>query len=221
MATSKSRKQIEDFAAMLEVKVVSLKWTPIGRGGEKEGPSGGWECEVEPGGDCYGYNADDLCHSMLVSVRGADMERYRRECYQLGVASAAKEKDGVIADLKRRLVTGNAAHAQRFVNEIKAEGIRDLLRAVYRSSASQPPMRDMWLLRDLAERHLGERWDHPELFVGRETPVVFEPMPEGERKKYWDSSPWKDLAVIRKAAGTEDTDEIVRRLAAVEPAPAH
>lgn len=217
---SKARQQILKFAAMLDIRVTTLTWTPIGRGGEMQGPSGGWECGFLYRARCnsgdvitaYGLNADDLCQNILVEIRGADLDRCARVHHRLGVRSAAKEKDAEIADLKRRLASGQRADAEQAINEVKLAAIRELLRAVWKSRDGQPPMRENWVIEALLVRHYGRDWCHDDIYVAPDSPVEVKPLAEDERRKFHDGSPWRDLEKIRLAAGTQDTDAILAML---------
>ncbi len=44
---SKQRDRIWRMAVKFGYKIIRLEWEPIGKGAEKEGPSGGWLLEVE------------------------------------------------------------------------------------------------------------------------------------------------------------------------------
>lgn len=201
---------------MLREEIKKLTWQPVGAGCEMQGASGGWACELEGGRECYGYNANELCCAMLQEVRSRDMDEWRRDHFSLGVKSAAKEKDALIEDLKRRLATGNRSDSEAVINEIKVCGISSLMRAVWQSGYGEPPMRNNWIMQYLMERHFGPKWNS-DLFVAPNEPIEILPLEKSERKKFHDGSPWIDLEIIRKAAGTEDTQAIIKMLPAINP----
>lgn len=190
---SAARVKIEKFAAMIGVKFTSLEWEPIGRGGEMQGPSGGWQgqfaaldpMDSELEGDFYGYNADEAIRSLLFSVKQHVTDDARKAHFKLGVRDAAKEKDAEIADLKRRLATGDRADAVVAVNEIKAEAIRDLMRAIWNSMYGEPPMNMNGVTQEILDRHLGERWRDERLFEAPTKALVFESLSKADRKQFY------------------------------------
>jgi hypothetical protein len=203
----KPRYQIQRFAAMLEVVIKSLRYA-------RKGESAGWHCDFarknhDESLDAWGWDADELCRGMLVSVRLVDMSDYQQACIKIGAVNAAKIKDAEIQDLQRRLATGNSAYAAKVINGLQVSGIRNLLRAMWKSGECEPPMRDLWVLQELMDRHCGKQWRADDTYVPPETPIRFEPIPKEERRRFHDASPWLDLEAIRKAAGTQDTETIV------------
>ena len=61
---SRQRKRIHKAAAELGIEIERLTWEPIGKAGEKVGPSGGWRLEDAEERSFYGYNVDELISEM-------------------------------------------------------------------------------------------------------------------------------------------------------------
>lgn len=215
---SASRKQITRFCLMLNVEIQSLEWTPIGQAAEMCGPDGGWVLVTKDGHDVMGLNADDLCQSLLTDVRFHDQSQLIEKCMKIGRAEGARHKDAIIATLKQELLCRRFGSAsQTVVNEQIANAVRTLIKSVWATSYGHPPLRQMWIMRDIVQSVFGEDWNEEKLCRVPDKPVQFHPITGDAVKKYYDGGPWVDLEAIRQAAGTQDTAEIVAMVVAGKP----
>lgn len=205
---SRQRKQIERFCEMLGLEIDVLEWEPIGVCGEMCGPSGGWAINTKCGIRAYGMNADDLCREILTDARHRDQHQDTHRHYLCGRADAAKHKDAVIEELQRRVVSPTDGDFYEVANAYAAGCIWALLRAVHQTGMCEPPIRQMWVLREIADRTFGKDWASS-VFMPPRKHASFEPIPKAERERFLDGSPWNDLEAIRQAAGSQDTSEIV------------
>lgn len=210
-----SKRRILAVAELLGVAVTELEWEPIGIAFEMSGPSGGWRLEGVVNNDKHitamAYSEreliKDVVRDVVYATQSREVERVRRDA----ISGAAKEKDSEIERLRLQVAHGGASQRER--NRWLAEHVASLLRAVWAARDGKPPMREMNLLQEISQRALGDYMHCG--YVPPEHAVVFKPMPKDELEQFLDQSPYRDLEMIRQAAGTGDTKRIVAMLNAI------
>ena len=210
---SGKRRRILSLCADLGVVVERLEWTPIGRGAEMQGPSGGWELDGSYVGmpiQAMAYNVAELIKDVVRERVNIEYRTQHETAYRRGVASAADEKQAEIDRLRLLVAFGGDGAQER--NRWLACQVWALFRAMYRSCDCKPPMRQIWMLREIASRAFGANFEANLAWEPPSYPVRFDEIPESDLHKFEDGSPWRDLAAIRQAAETEDTLVIVERL---------
>lgn len=182
---SKQRKQIAAVADELDIEIESMTWEPIGRGGEMQGPSGGWLVETKDGCEFQGYNAAEVVADMRRSDRYGWEKKQCERAYRRGVASSAKEKDEEIAFLKESLIAGSIAERLKAVNAVKAAAVIEFLQAVWATTHGAPPMNWNAVMQEIATRAFGgESYRNPWDYVPPAAPVTFAPIPKSERQQF-------------------------------------